>query len=702
MKQLIQNIQNGETTIIECPAPKLPHDGLVVATTRSLISVGTERMLVEFGKGSYLSKALQQPEKVKQTIEKAKTDGVLATFDAVRSKLGQPIPMGYCNVGRVLESSDHRFAVGDRVVSNGSHAEVVAVGGNLSAKIPSSVTDDEAAFTVLGSISLQAVRLIKPNIGDTCVVFGLGVLGLLAIQILKANGCNVIAIDVSSERCELAREFGVNAIVDEGERSLIGTIDHITNGRGVDSVIIAASANDHSIIKNAAKISRKRGKIVLLGVVGLNLDRSDFYEKEISFQVSCSYGPGRYDPIYEDSKFDYPYPYVRWTAQRNFEAFLGLLEKKLVNVNPLITQRTQLDSAVSIYNNLDKPHLGIIIEYSKSDQKVREKTINLSNDFMHHSYCNIGFLGSGNYASRTLLPFFKRSECQIKAIAGNRGLSASTFALKYSVPLVTTDISAIIEDPDINTVVIATPHQLHAEQVCLALNAGKNVFVEKPLALTLEEVERVKLAHANSKKLLAVGFNRRFSPLVNRLKKYIDKSTKPKKYILEMNAGYIPNDHWTQRIELGGGRIIGEACHYIDLLHYLTGSEVTDFNAMSMANTQNTDVPDNVTITLSFSDGSLATIHYFANGGKSLSKEKLSVHFDGRSAIIENFKSLKFYNSPGTKDVRLFKQDKGQKLCIEKFVDCIKRGKDSFIPSDQLYSVANLSIQISNQLVIDK
>ena len=492
MRQVLQSLADGRTILADVPAGTAARGGLLVRTTRSLISAGTERMLVEFGRAGWIDKARQQPEKVRQVLDKVRSDGLLPTIDAVRSKLDQLLPLGYCNVGVIAEvGADVRgFAVGERVVSNGPHAELVAVPRNLCARIPDGVSDDEAVFTVLGAIALQGVRLAAPTMGERFVVTGLGLLGLLTVQLLRANGCRVLGIDPDPSKADLARRFGADVVaLDKGEDPL-SVAEAFSGGAGVDGVLITASTRSNDPVSQGARMCRQRGRIVLVGVTGLELDRSDFYQKELSFQVSCSYGPGRYDPQYEEQGTDYPLGFVRWTEQRNFQAVLEMLNSRALDVSPLITHRFAFDAAPAAYELLAtqaEPHLGILLEYAAhSGDNPPARTVVSDRQTTHAAagaQPGIALIGAGNYAARVLIPAFVASGARLQGIASAGGVTAAQHARKFGFARATTDSDPLIDAEDIDIVVIATRHDSHARFVLRALQARKHVFVEKPLGV---------------------------------------------------------------------------------------------------------------------------------------------------------------------------------------------------------------------------
>ncbi|WP_253657518.1 bi-domain-containing oxidoreductase [Vibrio sp. Y58_MX_L22] len=709
MKQVLQDMAKGGSNLVEAPAPKASAGNLLIDTSISLISAGTERMLVDFGKASLLDKARQQPDKVKMVLEKVQTDGLMTTLEAVQSKLAQPLPLGYCNVGVVnaVGKGVQGFKEGDRVVSNGPHADVVRVPKNLCALIPDNVSDEEASFTIVASIGLQGIRLAEPTLGEAFVVTGVGLIGLLTVQLLRAQGCRVLAIDYDDAKLELAKQFGAEVCNPGKGEDPVAAGMAFSRGNGVDGVIITASTKSTDPVTQAARMSRKRGRIILVGVTGLELNRADFYEKELTFQVSCSYGPGRYDANYEDNGQDYPYAFVRWTEQRNFEAILDMMASGQVDVKPLITHRFKFEDAAQAYELLtsDKSALGILLQYQSECSSRHEKSITLNREATFEaSKPVVGFVGAGNYASRMLIPAFKAGGAQLHTIATSGGINGVTHGEKAGFAKTTTDTSAMISDPEINTVAIVTRHNSHAHFVSEALNAGKNVFVEKPLAVTLEELAEVEATYysksstASAPKLM-VGFNRRFSPQVQKMKELLSSLKEPKSFMMTMNAGAIPAAHWTQDNEIGGGRIIGEACHFIDLMRYLADSEIVSVQCRRMGDVDSVDImEDKAAIILGFADGSFGTIHYLANGAANFPKERVEVFAAGRVLQLDNFRKLKGFGWPGFSKMNLWKQDKGQTGCAAAFLSAIESGKESPIPPRELFEVARVTIEIAEQL----
>lgn len=700
MKQLLQDLKNGGTCIIEAPAPMVSPGSLLIGTRTSLISAGTERMLVDFGRASYLEKARQQPEKVKMVFEKAKIDGLLTTYEAVRSKLDQPIPLGYSNVGSVIEvgSGVENFSIGDRVVSNGRHADLVCVSKNLCARIPDDVNDDAASFTVLGAIALQSIRLAKPTLGEAFVVIGVGLIGLLSVQLLKANGCRVLAIDYDNRKLSLAKKFGAEICNPGQGRDPVAAGMAFSRGHGVDGAIIAAATKSNDPVVNAARMSRKRGRIVLVGVSGISLNRSDFYEKELSFQVSCSYGPGRYDPEYEENGHDYPYGFVRWTEKRNFQAVLDMMAAGGLDIAPLISHRFAFNEAPKAYDLLTSGEdvLGILLEYGAWDIGRTARTISLNSDRRFDSRKpSVSFVGAGNYASRTLIPAFAKAKTQLHTLVTSQGLGSSVKGKKAGFLQASTDFVKMLADNTVNTVVVATRHDTHASFVIDALKAGKNVFVEKPLCLTEQELQKIVAAYSvveetkSGAGLLMVGFNRRFAPHIRKIKSLLSGVKTPKSFVMTVNAGAIPKDHWTQNSLVGGGRIVGEACHFIDLLRFLAGETIVSHSASVMGRGSG----DTATLQLEFADCSIGTVHYFANGNKSFPKERLEVFSEGRILQLDNFRKLRGFGWTGFKKMNLHRQDKGQKACVARFLEAIEFGKPSPIPAQEIFEVARVTLE---------
>ena len=683
MKQIIQDLKNGDTILEEVPVPMVKAGTVLIKTTKTLVSLGTEKMLVEFGKANFIQKAKQQPDKVKMVLDKVKTDGLKPTLDAVFNKLGQPLPLGYCNVGEVVAVGKGvtEFTIGDRVASNGNHAEYVLVPKNLVAKIPDNVTDEEAVFTVIGSIGLQGIRLLKPTFGETIVVVGLGLIGLVTAELLKANGCNVIGFDFDSEKVKIANEKGITAINPGEGTDQVKFVETFTNGIGADGVVITASSKSNDIIAQSAQMCRKLGRVILVGVIGLDISRADFYNKEITFQVSCSYGPGRYDEGYEQKGNDYPIGYVRWTEKRNFEAVLKAISKGALDVKPLITERVPLENIEKIYGDMGaSKSIASILEYNDTKAPVSAVTIN-DKSFTGNKGV-IGIVGAGNFTSATILPNLKKLNAAIKYIASSGGLSSTTMAKQYNIANSTTNYKEILSDTDTDLVLITTKHNMHADMVLEALKADKSVFVEKPLALSSEELDEIVDEYNQRNVNVSVGFNRRFAPLAKQMKKVLGNDNAPMNIIATMNAGFIPAEVWVHDMEVGGGRIIGEACHYIDLCTYLAGSKVISvcMNAMG-GNPQ--EYTDNASILLKYENGTNAVINYFANGSKAYSKERVEVFSQERTLIMDNWRKLNGYGFKGFSKSSS-KQDKGHLNQFNELIKQQQQGGNPIIPLKKL------------------
>lgn len=700
MKQIIQDLKNGETILEEVPVPMIKSGHVLIKTSKTLVSLGTERMLVEFGKANFIQKARQQPDKVKMVLDKVKTDGLKPTMAAVFNKLNQPLPLGYCNVGEVVAVGKGvaEFKVGDRVASNGNHAEYVNVPKNLVAKIPDNVTDEEAAFTVIGSIGLQGIRLLNPTFGETIVVVGLGLIGLVTAELLLANGCNVIGFDFDPEKIKIAKEKGIIAINPAEGSDQVKFVESYTNGIGADGVIITASNKSNEIISQSANMCRKRGRIVLVGVIGLDISRADFYEKEISFQVSCSYGPGRYDEEYEQKGNDYPIGYVRWTEKRNFESVLNAISKGVLDVKPLITEKIPLTEYQQIYGEMkNSKSIASILEYDATMQPA--STVEISSKSFEGSNGVIGIIGSGNFTSSTILPNLKKINADIKFIASSGGLSSTIMAKRHHIANSTSDYKEILNDKDVDLVFITTQHNMHAPMVLETLKAGKSVFVEKPLALTTTELNAIVEEYKNQNVSLSVGFNRRFAPLAKKMKTLLGNDNTPINIIATMNAGFIPSDVWVHDMEIGGGRIIGEACHYIDLCTYFTGSKVVAvcMNAMGKNPEENTD---NASILIRYENGSNAVINYFSNGSKAYSKERVEIYSNERTLIMDNWRKLKTFGFKSGNASS--KQDKGHFNQFKELVSQQKNGGEAIIPFSEIVNTTKASFAAIESLMQGK
>lgn len=694
MKQIIQSFKTGETILEEVPRPQVRKGYILIKTHRTLVSLGTERMLVEFGKSNLIEKARQQPDKVKMVLDKIKADGLMPTLEAVFTKLGEPLPLGYCNAGEVIQVGEgvYDFKPGDRVASNGPHAEFVSVPKNLVARIPDTVPYEEATFTVIGAIGLQGIRLTNPTLGETVVVSGLGLIGLITAELLIANGCIVIGFDFDALKVELAREKGILAYNLAEGLDPVKTVMDATEGIGADAVIITASTKSNEVIAQAAQMSRKRGRIVLVGVIGLEISRADFYEKELSFQVSCSYGPGRYDDEYEKRGIDYPLPFVRWTENRNFQTILQAIATGKLDVKRLITEQVPLEDYQKIYRNIGGSRsIASILTYpSKSDEST---AVFINREVETHNRQNkatLAIIGAGNFTKMTMLPALNKLEANLKYIVSAAGVSGTHLAKKHNIQISSTNYSDVLQDSDINAVLITTQHNLHAHMTVQALQAGKHVFVEKPLVISEEELQEVMQAHHISGKSVMVGFNRRFSPFMQKAKSLLGSLQEPVNIIINANAGFIPASHWTQNMAVGGGRIIGEACHFIDLAAFLAGSEIDRVTASALGK-HPAENADNVSILLKCKNGSQGVVNYFANGHKAYSKERIEIYSQGRTLILDNFRKMEGFGFRGFSSMRS-KQDKGHKAQFEKYIRFLKDGGEPLVTFSQIINSTKASL----------
>ncbi|MBK5285218.1 MAG: bi-domain-containing oxidoreductase [Bacteroidia bacterium] len=687
MKQLIQDIKTGQTILQDVPKPQIQRGYILVKTYRTLVSSGTERMLVEFGRSNIISKAMQQPERVKQVFDKIKTDGLIPAVESVMRKLDEPLPLGYCNAGEVIAVGDEvtEFFVGDRVATNGYHAELICVSKNLAAKIPDQLSYDEACFTPIAAVSLQGIRLLEPTFGETFVVIGLGLVGQITAQLLASNGCRVIGLDINDSRISLAASQKITAYNSSGAEA-INIIKNVTEDTGADGVIITASSTGDEIISQSARMCRKRGRIVLTGVTGLNLKRSDFYEKEISFRVSSSYGPGRYDDEYEIKGNDYPLPFVRWTAKRNFESVLQAMSTGKLNVKPLISEVIPIGDYRKIYDSISNTNsIASILSYDTTQN--HSSVIQISEKKKTGGKEVIAVAGAGNFTKAKLLPELARLKANIKYIGSESGLSASLLAKKFQIEFAVSGFEKILGDVDVNSVFIMTPHHLHAEQSVNALKADKHVFVEKPLAINTEQLNLVISEHEKSEGTVIVGFNRRFSPYSLKAKELLNNSSSIQ-VIATMNAGKIPHDDLLHDLNYGDGRIIGEACHYVDLISFFTGSQIVSVLAATGSEAKlNTDT---ASIFLKYENGSIGVVNYFSTGHNSYPKEKIEIFSDGRTMVLDNFRSLKTF---GFKTSGMSgPQDKGHREQYRQYLKFLREGSNPPVSFHEIVNASRSSI----------
>ncbi|RNI37487.1 oxidoreductase [Hanamia caeni] len=684
MNQLIQNFKTGKLYVDEVPLPSISEGMVLVENHYSLISSGTEKGTVKVAKANLLGKAKQRPDLVAQVLQNIKKEGLSATINKVKTKLDSLKALGYSSAGTVLASLDTKgsFQPGDRVACAGqdyaSHAEIVAIPQNLCVKIPDNVSFEQAAFTTLGAIALQGVRQASPLVGEKVCVIGLGLLGQLTGQLLKANGCDVFGIDLSESMITLANQISVHKALNRNDPNLLSVCENFTNGQGFDSIIITAAAPTNDPIILSTELCRKKGKIIVVGAVKMDVPRDPyFYRKELELKISCSYGPGRYDVHYEEFGNDYPFAYVRWTEQRNMEAFLGMISKGLINVNPLISHIFGIEQAEQAYDivlgiNL-QPHIGILLRYEDNANKINS-SIQIKNEPIKK--LNVGFIGAGSFAQSYLIPNVKSFGASLDTVVTSKGITSKNVADKFGFNICSANVKDVIGKNDINTVFIATPHSSHAELVIKSLGANKNVFVEKPLAVSEEELRNIIEEKKKHNFPVMVGFNRRFAAVSQEIKRQLGETGEPKVINIRVNAGFIPKDHWTQIPEIGAGRIIGEMCHFIDLMQYFTNSiPVKVFAERISSSNEQIKQEDNIGVLIKFKDGSIGNLIYIANGDKGLPKELIEVFSAGKTAVINDFHNGTFYSNNKSKTLKL--PGKGHQQEVQAFLESLNDGKDS-------------------------
>lgn len=699
MKQLIQSFKTGELGLFEVPAPVCQENGALVQTTVSLVSAGTEKMLVDFAKKSMLAKAKNRPDLVKQVVDKMKKEGVKNTLEKVFTKLDTPIPLGYSAAGRVIEVGANMSGlnVGDRVACGGAgyanHAEINYVPKNLMVKIPDGVDDIDASFVTVGAIALQGVRQTAPLLGEKIAVMGLGLLGQLTVQLLKANGCKVIGSDIDPDKMALAKKLGCDEVCHADE--LIAKANEFTGGRGADAVIVTASTASNGPITDAAEISRMRGRVILVGMVGMDVPRNTYYKKELEIKLSMAYGPGRYDPEYEEKGIDYPYDLVRFTEQRNFESFLGLIEEGKITPKELLTHSYDFDDALSAYDLLEgkikEKYLGIVLKYKRDIKLEDEKIVQRTTKAVSSDKVNVGLIGAGNFTKSVILPnMAKVGGYELVGLCTATGVSAQGTGKKYDFKYITTQMQEIYKNSEINSVFVTTQHDKHASAVIKAIESKKHCFVEKPLCIYEEELEAIKDVYTGET-IVQVGFNRRFSPMIEKMKKSIHGQISVN---YRVNAGIIPKDVWIQDRTIGGGRIIGEVCHFIDTCSYLTGSEVESVFATTIKK-KDQSIPDedNVNIILNYANGSTATIGYYAYGDTTMPKEYIEVFGNGVSMSMTDFRELLIYSGGKVKKEKSANQDKGFVNEFKAFKDAVKSGKEA-ISFESIYNTTKTTFKI--------
>jgi len=692
LKQVEQNYRSGALRVIDAPAPRAGRGSALVASAVSLISAGTEKQIVDLARSSLAGKALARPDLVRQTLRKAKAEGIMPVVRKVFAKLDTPIPLGYSLAGTVVDAGPGAgVAAGDRVACAGAgianHAEYNAVPKNLLVRIPDGVSDEDASFVTLGAIALQGVRVANPTLGERVVVSGLGLIGLLTVQLLKANGCKVLGFDPNPARAALALELGADRAVSEGlEAAAAG----FTGGHGADAVIVTASTKSSGPLNQAAEISRMKGRVVVVGMVGMTIDREPFYKRELDLRLSMSYGPGRYDPAYELEGHDYPLPFVRWTEQRNMEAFLELVAAGRVTPSRLVTHRFPIEAAEQAYKLMDgaEPYLAILLTYAEAPEPPRHG-VDVAPAGGVRAGEGIAFIGFGNYAKAVLLPALKKAGgAALHTVVTATGISAHGAAESFGFARAATDPEEAIGNPEIGTIVIATRHDSHADLAIRALRAGKNVFVEKPLALTPDELSAVAEAARGAPGLLTVGFNRRFAPLVAEAKAALGARTSPLTMTYRVNAGSVPRDSWLHGPQ-GGGRIIGECCHFVDTLAAIAGAPPVFAEGLSPDK-----VADSVAAVLRFADGSVGTILYSSLGDPAVAKERIEIFGAGVVVEIDDFSAIRISRG-GKSKRRAARQDKGQGDMLVAFLGAVRAGGPAPIPLDELVAVHRATFAIA-------
>jgi predicted dehydrogenase len=701
MKQVIQNFRTGVLAVDEVPETICKSGGVLVSNVASLISAGTEKMAVDFARKSLLGKAQQRPDLVRQVLGKLRRDGLMNTINTVRARLDAPLALGYSCAGIVREvgRGAEEFAVGDRVACAGmnyaSHAETVFVPKNLTVKIPEGVDFEEASFVTLGAIALHGVRTAEVRLGESVAVIGLGLLGQLALQILRAAGCRVIAIDLDPGKIDLARSLGADEAVLRSEE-VEAAVDRFTDGNGVDAVVIAAAADTNDPIELAGAIARDRAVVSMVGAVRMDLPRKIYYEKELQLRLSRSYGPGRYDSQYEEQGIDYPISYVRWTERRNMQEFLRLVAAGVVKLKPLLTHRypiQQAEEAYEIISGKRKVHfLGILLQYAQERQNGTQPRVLSLKQATGRGEVVLGMIGAGNFAKSVLLPRLAKSpQIKLAGIATATGRNAKAVGEQYGFRFCATEYSELLADSEINTVLIATRHDTHARIAAAALRAGKTVFVEKPLAVHEEGLREILAAVGDAPGRLMVGFNRRFSSLAAEMKSFF-KNAAPLAITYRINAGVAPPESWIQQEE-GGGRIVGEVCHFVDFLQYLTGADPVEVFAYGAANEA-----DTVSITIRFSDGSIGNINYFAHGDRSLAKERIEAFGGGRAAVLDDFRTLEMYAEGKRKVSKRLSHDKGFDQELAAFIDAARGKSEMPISLSSLVRTTRATFAIENSL----
>jgi predicted dehydrogenase/threonine dehydrogenase-like Zn-dependent dehydrogenase len=705
MKQLLQSMRDGESRVVEVPVPAPQRGMVLVKTAASLVSAGTERMVVEFAEKSLLGKVQARPDLAKQVLDKARREGVLSTVEAAFNRLDQPMALGYSSAGTIVALGEgvQNFRVGQRVACAGGgyavHAEYAVVPVNLVVPLSDKVDFESGAFGTLGSIALHGFRLGQPQVGETVAVIGLGLLGLISVGLARAAGCRVFGVDLDEQRVALARQMGAEAVV---RAQAEDAFQAFTQGAGADIVLICADTPSNDPVELAGELCRDRGRVVAVGAVGMNLPRKVYFYKEIDFIVSRSYGPGRYDPAYEEGGHDYPRGFVRWTAGRNLGAFVNLIGEGKVDVTPLISHRFPIEQGATAYELItgkeQEPFLGVLLTYPETGEADlgSKQTVQLApSQASRTDVVQLGVLGAGNFAGAVIFPVTaKHRDIQLVGVASGSGRSAQHAASKHGFSYATSDTGKVIHDPSVNTLAVLTRHHLHAGQTLAGLRAGKHVFCEKPLALTREELAEIRAeVEQPGAPLLMVGFNRRFAPLAVRMRSFLEGSAEPLVAHYRVNAGFIPPEHWVHDLTQGGGRILGEGCHFIDFITWLVGAPPVSVSAQALPDLGRYR-QDNVLIHLAFPDGSLGTVSYLANGDKAASKERVEIFSGGRVAVLDDFRQLEtIYRGSRKVEKSRLRQDKGHAAEWDAFVSAILAGGPPPIPYDQLFRVMEATFE---------
>jgi predicted dehydrogenase/threonine dehydrogenase-like Zn-dependent dehydrogenase len=696
MQQLTHQLKSGKMEILEVPFPVLSKGQVLVRNHYSVISAGTEGKTVSDARKGYIAKAKFRQKEVKMVINMMKQEGFRKTYNVVMNKLEAPSPLGYSCAGEVVAVADglNDLRVGDKVACGGGgavHADVVSINRNLCVKLPENVDPKHAAFTTIASIAIQGIRQADLRFGENCIVIGLGLIGLITVQVLKAAGIKAIGIDIDQTKIDKAREVGVDLALTRHQEGIAGIIRNFTKGHGTDAVIITAGSNSVDPVDFAGEICRKKGKVVIVGSVPTGFSRAKYYKKELDLRMSTSYGPGRYDPVYEEKGIDYPIGYVRFTENRNMQTFVDLLADRRINVDPLITHTFFLPEAPNAYDiilNRKEPVIGILIKYDR--EKELKKSVYLKTSPVDSNNSgNIGFIGAGNFAQNAVLPRLK-NKCNFIGIVACRGNNSRYIADKYDFKYCSDDPDKLLEDSNIGTVFVLTRHDTHAQYVTKSLLAGKNVYVEKPLAMNFEELAIIKDAYLQAGKGLMLGFNRRFSPLIEMMMERLEGDHK-KSVNIRVNAGVVPPDHWVHDPEIGGGRLIGEVCHFLDLAGFIAGSRARSVHAFAL-----TDYPilnDTVSVNIEYENGSIASICYYSNGNKNVSKERVEVFSNGVVYSIDDFKKMDIYSEKGVKKIKLKAEDKGHSKEFDLVVRALSSGSTFPIRFDEIYHSSLLTLE---------